>query len=163
MDDRLNGSGITRRQFQCLLALWGTASLTGCGTLMYPERRGQGRSGRIDWTVAGMDAIGLVFFFIPGVIAFGVDYYNGTLFFPESEGTAAAGRLRRVPLPGTDPSKEQIAHAISAASGKQITLQDGTFVTQRLNSLDDFWPTHQQLLARVEQGELVIRCQSPSL
>jgi predicted nucleic acid-binding protein len=110
-----------------------------------------------------MDAIGLVLVFIPGVIAFGVDYYNGTLFYPESEGRAAAGRLKRVPLPGSHPSKEQIAQAISAASGKQITLQDGTFVTQSLNTLDDFWSTHQQLLARVEQGDLVIRCQSPSL
>ncbi|RLS39125.1 MAG: hypothetical protein DWH81_08950 [Planctomycetota bacterium] len=163
MDDRLSGSGISRRQFQSLLALCVPAALTGCGTLLYPERRGQGRGGRVDWTVAGMDAIGLVLFFIPGVIAFGVDYYNGTLFYPESEGRAAAGRLKRVPLPGSHPSKEQIAQAISAASGKQITLQDGTFVTQSLNTLDDFWSTHQQLLARVEQGDLVIRCQSPSL
>ena len=163
MDDRLSGSGMSRRQFHCFMALWVPAALSGCGTLMYPERRGQGRGGRIDWTVAGMDAIGLVLFLIPGVIAFGVDYYNGTLFCPESEDTAAAGRLKRIPLPVSDPSKEQIAQVISAASGKQITLQDGTYVTQRLNTLDDFWLTHQQLLARVEQGELVIRCQSPSL
>ena len=163
MDDRISGAGFSRRQFQSLLVLWVPAALAGCGTLMYPERRGQGRGGRVDWTVAGMDAVGLVFFFIPGVIAFGVDYYNGSLFYPESEGTASSGRLKRLRLPGSDPSTEQIAKAISDVSGKQITLQDGTFVTQRMNSLDDFWPTHQQLLAQVEQGELVIRCQSPSL
>lgn len=139
------------------------AALTGCGTLLYPERRGQGREGRVDWTVAGMDAIGLVLFVVPGLIAFGVDYYNGSLFFPESEGTAATRRLKQLPLAGSDPTTEQIAKAITAASGKHITLEDGTFVARRLKSVDDFWPTHKQLLAEVEQSELVIRCQSPSM
>ncbi len=54
----------TRRQFHRLLLGSVAAVVSGCGTLMYPERRGQGRSGGVDWTVAGMDAIGLVFFFV---------------------------------------------------------------------------------------------------
>ena len=53
--------------------------LTGCGTIFYPERKGQ-QSGEIDPIVAIADAVGLLFFFVPGVIAFAVDFSNGTIY-----------------------------------------------------------------------------------
>jgi hypothetical protein len=49
---------------------------------MYPERRGQKPVGRIDPAIAVLDALGLLLFIIPGVIAFAVDITNGTLYFP---------------------------------------------------------------------------------
>lgn len=55
--------------------------LVGCGTIMYPERKGQ-KSGKIDSGVAILDGIGLLFFFIPGIIAFAVDFNNGTIYLP---------------------------------------------------------------------------------
>ena len=55
--------------------------LTGCGTLLYPERRGQ-MSGRLDAGVVILDALGLLFFIIPGIIAFAVDFGNGTIYLP---------------------------------------------------------------------------------
>ena len=68
----------------CLL----TAAITSimfytlsCGTLLHPERKGQ-TSGRIDAGIAVLDAIGLLFFIIPGVIAFAVDFSNGTIYLP---------------------------------------------------------------------------------
>jgi hypothetical protein len=56
--------------------------LSGCGYLLYPERRGQKTYGRIDPGVAILDALGLLVFIVPGVIAFAVDVTNGTLYFP---------------------------------------------------------------------------------
>lgn len=53
----------------------------GCGTILYPERRGQ-QGGRIDAGVAVLDGIGLLFFIIPGVIAFAVDFSTGAIFLP---------------------------------------------------------------------------------
>jgi len=53
----------------------------GCGTILHPERRGQ-RGGRLDVGVVLLDAIGLLFFVIPGVIAFAVDFSNGTIYLP---------------------------------------------------------------------------------
>ena len=47
--------------------------LTGCGTLLYPERRGQ-KAGHVDVGVALLDGIGLFFFIIPGIIAYAVDF-----------------------------------------------------------------------------------------
>ena len=56
--------------------------LSGCGYILYPERRGQKTTGRIDPAIATLDALGLLLFIIPGVIAFAVDITNGTLYFP---------------------------------------------------------------------------------
>ncbi|QRV23628.1 polyribonucleotide nucleotidyltransferase [Marinomonas foliarum] len=55
--------------------------VTACGTLLYPERRGQ-TNGQIDIGVAALDAIGLLFFFVPGVVAFGVDFVTGAIYLP---------------------------------------------------------------------------------
>lgn len=57
------------------------AQLTACGTILHPERKGQ-KSGRIDPAIAVFDGIGLLFFLIPGVIAFAVDFSNGTIYLP---------------------------------------------------------------------------------
>jgi hypothetical protein len=55
--------------------------LSGCGTILYPERRGQ-RGGSIDAGIAVLDGIGLLFFLIPGVIAFAVDFSTGAIYLP---------------------------------------------------------------------------------
>ncbi len=56
-------------------------NISACGTILYPERKGQ-VGGRIDIGVALLDAVGLFLFFIPGVIAFAVDFSNGTIYLP---------------------------------------------------------------------------------
>ncbi len=59
-------------------------TLAGCGTLLYPERKGQ-LSGDIDPAVAVANGIGLLFFIVPGVIAYAVDFSNGTIYLPNSQ------------------------------------------------------------------------------
>ena len=56
-------------------------NLAGCGTLLHPERKGQ-TGGRIDPGIVILDGIGLLFFFIPGAIAFAVDFSYGTIYLP---------------------------------------------------------------------------------
>jgi len=53
----------------------------GCGYLLYPERKGQ-KGGEIDTAVAIMDGLGLLLYIVPGVVAFIVDYTNGTIYLP---------------------------------------------------------------------------------
>ncbi|PTS85414.1 polyribonucleotide nucleotidyltransferase [Pseudomonas sp. HMWF032] len=55
--------------------------LSACGTLFFPERRGQ-IEGRIDPVVAGLNAIGILFYVIPGLIAFGIDFATGAIYLP---------------------------------------------------------------------------------
>lgn len=63
------------------LLLVSTIQINACGTLMYPERRGQ-RQGEIDIKVAVLDGIGLFFCVIPGVIAYIVDFTTGAIYLP---------------------------------------------------------------------------------
>ena len=55
--------------------------ITACGSIFYPDRRGQ-IDGKIDPAIAVLDAVGLLFYVIPGLIAFGVDFATGAIYFP---------------------------------------------------------------------------------
>lgn len=67
--------------------------LTACGTIFYPERRGQ-ISGEIDPGVAILNGIGLLFYVIPGLVAFAVDFTTGAIYFPDERYTLAPERLQ---------------------------------------------------------------------
>ena len=64
-----------------VVALSLVTQLTACGTLFFPDRRGQ-IEGRIDPMVAGLNAIGILFYVIPGLIAFGIDFATGAIYLP---------------------------------------------------------------------------------
>ncbi|PRB80044.1 polyribonucleotide nucleotidyltransferase [Pseudomonas sp. MYb185] len=68
--------------------------LSACGTIFYPERRGQ-ISGEIDPGVAILNGIGLLFYIIPGLIAFAVDFATGAIYFPDERYTLAPERLNQ--------------------------------------------------------------------
>lgn len=53
--------------------------MTACGTIFFPDRRGQ-IEGKIDPVVAALNAVGLLFYVIPGLIAFGVDFATGAIY-----------------------------------------------------------------------------------
>ena len=75
----------TLSRFACVTAL--TTFLlqtTGCGYVLYPERRGQ-TGGELDPAVIIMDSLSLLLFVVPGVIAFAVDITNGTIYLPKGQ------------------------------------------------------------------------------
>ncbi len=55
------------------------APVAGCGTFLYPERKGQS-GGRVDVGVVVMDSLWLLLFIVPGVIFLVVDFNNGTAY-----------------------------------------------------------------------------------
>ena len=55
--------------------------ITACGSIFFPDRRGQ-IDGKIDPVVVVLDAVGLLFYVIPGLIAFGVDFATGAIYLP---------------------------------------------------------------------------------
>ena len=69
------------------------AQLAGCGTLFYPERRGQ-LNGQIDPAIAALNAIGILFYVVPGLIAFAIDFATGAIYLPEGRYSVAPERLR---------------------------------------------------------------------
>lgn len=70
---------------RALITLLACAHISACGLLLYPERKGQS-GGRIDPTVAILDGVGCLFFLIPGLIAFAVDFHHGTIYLPGGAG-----------------------------------------------------------------------------
>lgn len=65
--------------FALIVAMLNTVA---CGYLIYPERQGL-RGERVDGTVVALDAIGLLFFILPGVVAFAVDFSTGCIYLPK--------------------------------------------------------------------------------
>jgi hypothetical protein len=75
------GNNNFKKALYLLVGVALVVQLTGCGWLIYPERRGQ-TSGRIDVGVAILDGVGLLCFLVPGVIAYAVDFATGTIYLP---------------------------------------------------------------------------------
>lgn len=61
------------------------AQLTACGSIFYPDRRGQIEGCKIDPVIAGANAIGILFYVIPGLIAFAIDFATGAIYLPEGQ------------------------------------------------------------------------------
>lgn len=98
----------TTRRLGMLLTLALGAQASGCGLILYPERKGQ-KSGDIDATVAVLDGIGLLFFIIPGVIAFVVDFHHGTIYLPGTSKTIADASRNASPGPDSPDLARWIA------------------------------------------------------
>ncbi|MFH7587329.1 MULTISPECIES: hypothetical protein [Oceanimonas] len=118
----------TLRKKTMVLALAGilTTQLAACGTIFYPERKGQ-RSGRIDPVVAIADGVGLLFFLVPGVIAFAVDFSNGTIYLP-------GGRAEHQP----ELTPDNINDTLYAATGKTIDWSQQNITVSQLEGAHDF-------------------------
>src|SRR5699024_221691 len=72
---------------------WLVLELAVCGTIIYPERRGQA-SCKIDPAVVIMDGIGLLFWAIPGLVAFAVDFATGAIYSPSGRFSVAPEVLK---------------------------------------------------------------------
>ena len=71
----------TRLAALSLALVLALAPLQGCGTLLFPERRGQ-ESGDVDPNIVLLDALGLLLFIVPGVVSFIVDFSTGAIYLP---------------------------------------------------------------------------------
>lgn len=96
-----------------------------CGTLIYPERRGQ-TGGRIDVGIAVLDGIGILLFVIPGLIAFTVDFITGAIYLPggKRRSSTSPDFDERVVI-RVDPrelSRERIEDIVSQRTGLPVKL-----------------------------------------
>ena len=98
--------------------------LTACGTLFFPDRRGQ-IEGKIDPAIAVANAVGLLFYVIPGLIAFAVDFATGAIYLPEGQ-TVQVDPQQLQKLIGEDGKVDQFAlkTLIETSTGHQLPLDD---------------------------------------
>jgi len=98
--------------------------LTACGTLFYPDRRGQ-IEGRIDPVVAALDAIGILFYVLPGLIAFGVDFATGAIYLPGgTTAHVAPEHLHQAVGKDGKVDNQRLQAIIEAELGKHLPLDD---------------------------------------
>src|SRR4029079_10524297 len=133
--------GLSRRDFVRLGTVSSLSLLTGCGMILHPERRGQPPGGNIDWSVFALDTIGLLLFFLPGVIAFAVDFSTGAIYLPPpgygSTKPPANGQLVNnktvdndvqlveVHVPKTELTPERLEQVASKHAGRDVHLAAG--------------------------------------
>ena len=113
--------------------------LASCGTIMYPERKGQ-RDGRLDIGVVLLDGIGLLFFIIPGVIAYAVDFTNGTIYLPGTHlGKTGLERheLKTVKFDAKKYTPDSLEQIIREETGYGFSWQDKRLRAVKLKNEDE--------------------------
>jgi hypothetical protein len=143
---------LSRRGFIRIGAASSFGLVTGCGMVLHPERRNQAPGGGLDWTVVALDTLGLLLFFIPGVIAFAVDFTTGAIYLPPSgygdAGPPAGERpLVEVHVPKAELTSQRIEQVASKHAGRDVRLVAGQYLTAPLTKLADFWSTREKLAA----------------
>lgn len=110
------------------------ANLTSCGTILYPERKGQ-KPGQIDTGVAILDGLGLLFFIIPGVIAFAVDFNNNSIYLPHSSSKHKSSSKKSSQIQSKQKlNKASIEKIIRTETGLSINLEQTDMEVIRLTS-----------------------------
>jgi len=111
---------------------------TGCGTLLYPERRGQ-KGGRIDIGVALLDGIGLLFFLIPGIIAYAVDFTEGTIYLPGGAFSRSPDfkNIKQVKFDPKQATLASIEKIIQEETGCTVSFEQPEMRITRLRSTDE--------------------------
>jgi hypothetical protein len=105
---------------------------TSCGYVFYPERRNQKGAKEVDLAIVALDAIGLLFFVVPGVIAFAVDISTNTIYFPRSHSRYSSLDDSLRDFSKLEVSDEklrlQIAEIVKEKTGKELTSEDEILV-----------------------------------
>ena len=114
-----------------LLSLALISQLAACGTIFYPERRGQ-VSGRIDPAIAVMDAIGLLFYIIPGLLAFAVDFITGAIYLPGGKQVQVDPQLlQQAVKPDGSIDNLRLQRIIQEQTGQSLPLDNPYLIEQR--------------------------------
>ena len=104
--------------------------LYGCGTIIYPERRGQ-TGGTVDPGIAIMDALWFIVFIIPGFVAFAIDFSTGAIYFPHGSKRASDpgehGKMTVVRVDPRDLNEAKIKEVVMRETGiKELDLNRAT-------------------------------------
>jgi hypothetical protein len=142
----------THTKRQLLQSLCGIAALpilSSCGTIIYPDRVNQKKRGDLDFIVVGMDAVGLLFFLIPGIVAFAVDFGTGAIYFPEGH---EKGRRENTIFDKIDSQakldQREIERIVGEKTGMEINLDGEDVLTMRLDDIGEFGAACTRLSTR---------------
>jgi hypothetical protein len=108
------------------------SQLAACGTLFYPDRRGQ-IEGKIDPVVTGLNAIGILFYVLPGLIAFAIDFTTGAIYLPDGKYAVAPEHLQDAIGADGKLDNSKLKAIILRETGKRLPLDHPNLRLQRGN------------------------------
>lgn len=104
--------------------------LAACGTLFYPERRGQ-IDGKLDPVVFALDAVGLLLYIVPGLIALGIDFATGAIYLPGGEKYSVAPEALRDAVDNQGQvNRQRLRAIIREDSGRDLPLDHPGVIEQ---------------------------------
>ena len=123
---------------------------------MYPERKGQ-KDGHIDAGVAILDGIGLLFFIIPGVIAFAVDFSNGTIYLPgTSKISMDLNNIKQVKFDPRHTNLAGIEKIIKDETGRTIKMDQPDMNVTKLRSTRDIVVQFAKALPQMRDDRIAL-------
>lgn len=132
-----------------LLAL--IVHFSSCGTLIHPERRGQ-TGGRVDPSIAILDGIGLLFFIVPGLIAYAIDFSTGAIYLPGSSSDAGGGGESEADFVIVQASPEKLTNEnveaiLKEHTGREVNLSDASIQAIPLDDPEEISSEYNKLVA----------------
>jgi hypothetical protein len=123
---------------------------------LYPERKGQ-KSGKIDVGVAVLDGIGLLFFLIPGIIAYVIDFNNGTIYLPGTFlGALETEDFKEVKFDPKNSSMKSIEEIIKNETGYDVSLYQRQMKIVKLESSDDIMEHFEEVLPEIQNARIAL-------
>ncbi|WP_341938823.1 hypothetical protein [Marinimicrobium sp. C2-29] len=116
---------------------------TACGTVLHPERKGQ-TGGRLDPAIVALNAVGLLLWVIPGVVAFAVDFSNGTIYLPGGSAQLTDEQMERVTRADGQVDQEALEKVVNEELGMNVDLQASNVQVRAMESREQL----QALLAK---------------
>ncbi len=130
--------------------------LVGCGTIFYPERKGQ-KAGNIDVGIVLLDGIGLFFFLIPGIIAYAVDFSNGTIYLPgTSRGSLDLKNIKQVKFDPKHTTLAGIERIIKAQTGYTVQMDQSHMRIAKLRSTNEMLVQFTQVLPGMRNDSVAL-------
>lgn len=143
-----------RKLVAALTVLCLSTQLLGCGTILYPERRGQ-PAGKLDAQIVILDGIGLLFFLVPGVVAFAVDFSTGAIYLPKGGKSRIGEVLSRMEVdeePFRARSIEDVEQIVRDRLGIEVDLRSDAVIVVPGRPGQDPRPSLRALYQAMDRG-----------
>jgi hypothetical protein len=134
---------------------------TGCGYILYPERRHAELSNEIDGEVVLFDCLWLIAGIVPGVVALIVDATNDTWYYTEDEWNdihsessmdIQPGQQLAVDIHGLAPADAKVTLSLLDNQGRQVT----SIVEAQSTAGKDLAPLMLKVPQQLDHDELAL-------
>ncbi len=124
-----------KRVISFMLATVLVINLMACGIILHPERKGQ-TGGRVDFGIVALNGLGLLFFLVPGIIAFAIDFSYGTIYLPGGKRAYLTEKeLDQISSNG-EVSLDALSSIIQTKTGSEVSLDSKDLRVSYLQSVN---------------------------